>query len=144
MMIQAHLSPTILTVPGLMNSGPRHWQALWESGLHGFAPLPHKLLPFASILVASHNDDYMTLERSRILARTWGSQFADAGEAGHINADSGLGDWRFGQFLLSRLTRRLVTGSADERRDISLSHRASHDATTVRPYRRPGGSVHQF
>jgi len=30
------------------------------------------------------------------------SQFADAGNVGHINAESGLGDWGFGQFLLSR------------------------------------------
>ena len=33
-------------------------------------------------------------------------RFADAGEAGHINAESGLGDWRFGQLLLERLIHR--------------------------------------
>ena len=26
-------TPTILTVPGLMNSGPGHWQSLWEKAL---------------------------------------------------------------------------------------------------------------
>ena len=157
-------TPHILTVPGLMNSGPGHWQSQWEtlfpachrvdlgswdrphrnswvnrldqtinaldgpillaahslgchavawwaalacpnwsdkiqgallvappevdaraadSRLHGFAPLPQRLLPFPSILVASHNDPYMPFERSRELAQAWGSQFADAGETGH-------------------------------------------------------------
>jgi hypothetical protein len=66
------------------------------------------LLPFPSILVASHNDPYMPFERSRTLAQIWGSQFADAGETGHINAQSGLGDWTFGRFLLTRLAKEQV------------------------------------
>jgi len=60
-------------------------------------------LPFPSILVASRNDPYISFSRARLLAQFWGCRFADAGEAGHINADSGLGDWAFGRFLLSRL-----------------------------------------
>src|SRR3546814_4818646 len=59
--------------------------------------------PFPSILVASRNDPYISFGRARLLAQFWGSRFADAGEAGHINADSALGDWAFGRFLLSRL-----------------------------------------
>jgi len=175
---------TILTVPGLMNSGAGHWQTIWEAelpnchraelgswdapqrnswishlnhaidrvdgpvilaahslGCHaiawwaafecpqwsekiigamlvappelesgavdprlrGFAPTPKALLPFPSILVASRNDPYISFSRARLLAQFWGCRFADAGEAGHINADSGLGDWAFGRFLLSRL-----------------------------------------
>src|SRR3546814_9906144 len=48
--------------------------------------------PFPSILVASRNDPYISFGRARLLAQFWGSRFADAGEAGHINADSALGD----------------------------------------------------
>ena len=182
------IDPLILTVPGLHNSGPEHWQTLWEQErgdvrrvelgmwdrphrntwvnqlnlavhhaadnagrpvvlvahslgclavawwakyerpaadgpvigallvappevdffslderLGQFSPTPAEPLPFRSILVASRNDPYMGIRTARQLARAWGSAFADAGEAGHINADSGIGNWPFGKFLLSRL-----------------------------------------
>ncbi|MEL0253444.1 MAG: alpha/beta hydrolase, partial [Novosphingobium sp.] len=73
-----------------------------------FAPFPGGELPFPSILVASRNDPYMGIGQARNLARTWGSSFADAGEVGHINAESGLGDWTFGRLLLNRLLPRHV------------------------------------
>lgn len=74
-----------------------------DERLSAFSPTPSEELPFRSILVASRNDPYMGILTARQLARAWGSLFADAGEAGHINAESGLGDWRFGQRLLERL-----------------------------------------
>ena len=180
-------TPVILTVPGLCNSGPGHWQTEWEARLprcrrvdlglwddphrntwvnklnlaiqraegpvvlaaHSlgclavawwaeyeqpggpvdggkvigallvappdvedrpldrrltrFAPVPETALPFPSILVASRNDPYLTMAQARGLARRWGSRLADAGEAGHINAASDLGDWAFGRLLLNTL-----------------------------------------
>ncbi|MBU6267341.1 MAG: alpha/beta hydrolase [Sphingomonadales bacterium] len=174
----------ILTVPGLHNSGPGHWQTIWEQARDNcrrvelglwdrphrntwvnalnlairaadrpvvlaahslgcmavawwaqlerpapegkvkgallvappavdhrphdprvatFAPTPRIALPFPSILVGSHDDPYMGFRAARALARLWGCGFADAGKVGHINTDSGLGDWAFGQFLLDRL-----------------------------------------
>ena len=176
--------PLVLTVPGLNNSGPGHWQTIWEQefdnchrvdlglwddphrntwvnklnlaiqradrpvvlvahslgclavawwaeyerpGRDGpvvgallvappdveervldrrltrFAPFPPSELPFPSILVASRNDPYLRFSAARRLATTWGSRFADAGSAGHINAESDLGEWTFGQLLLSQL-----------------------------------------
>lgn len=176
--------PLILTVPGLANSGPDHWQTRWEQDrpdcrrvelgmwdrphrntwvnqlnlaihradrpvvlvahslgclavawwaryerpapdrpvigallvappevdffplderLSQFSPTPTEPLPFRSILVASRNDPYMGIHTARQLARTWGSAFADAGEVGHINAESRLGDWAFGRVLLEQL-----------------------------------------
>jgi predicted alpha/beta hydrolase family esterase len=68
-----------------------------------FAPVPASALPFPSILVASRNDPYLNMAQARSLARGWGSRLADAGEAGHINAQSGLGDWAFGRLLLNTL-----------------------------------------
>lgn len=76
-----------------------------DERLAKFAPTPEEPLPFPSILVASRNDPYMGGRSARRLARAWGSWFADAGDAGHINADSGFGDWPFGKFLLGRLLR---------------------------------------
>lgn len=176
--------PTILTLPGLNNSGPDHWQTHWEHSLPNahrvalgqwdqphrnswvnqlnlairqttgpvilvahslschlvawwaalerpayaervvgallvappevdsgaiderllaFAPTPQSILPFPSIVAASRNDPYIPFSRARRLATLWGSRFADAGALGHINAESNIGDWPFGRFLLRRL-----------------------------------------
>ena len=77
-----------------------------------FAPTPSAPLPFPSILAASHDDPYMGFRAARRLARLWGSNFADAGTIGHINAASGIGDWDFGQFLLDMVLRRARLGEA--------------------------------
>lgn len=69
-----------------------------------FAPTPRKALPFPSILVASRNDPYVGFRTANRLAWDWGSAFVDAGHIGHINAESGLGGWEFGQDLLGWLT----------------------------------------
>ncbi len=182
-------TPLLLTVPGLDNSGPTHWQTHWERDyehcarvdlglwdrpnrnawvtklnlaihdagrpvvlvahslgclavawwaamekprygdpvvgallvappevdiapiderLASFGPAPLAALPFPSIVAASMDDPYIAQHRARRLSQFWGSQFADAGNVGHINAESGLGDWSFGQFLL-----RLLIGTQD-------------------------------
>jgi serine hydrolase len=62
-------------------------------GPRGFAPIPMQRLQFRSIVVASVNDPYVSLERAYTLATAWGSAFLNIGEAGHINSASGLGDW---------------------------------------------------
>lgn len=176
--------PVVLTIPGLNNSGPNHWQTAWEDKrgdcervdlgswaspnrnawvtrldaairdanapvilaahslgclavawwgalqsqaygwpvtgallvappdcdrmetpetIGGFGPTPRSQLPFPSIMVASRNDPYIFFERAHSIGKNWGSQFVDAGHLGHINADSDLGDWAFGQGLLDRL-----------------------------------------
>jgi uncharacterized protein len=70
-----------------------------------FGSCPRTPLPFPSFLVASDDDDYCQLRTARMLAQDWGSRFVFAGTVGHINAESGLGDWVFGQELLERLLR---------------------------------------
>lgn len=199
--------PLILTVPGLANSGPDHWQTRWEQDRHDcrrvelgmwdrphrntwvnqlnlaihragrpvvlvahslgclavawwaryerpaadhpvagallvappevdffplderlsqFSPTPAEKLPFRSILVASRNDPYMGIHTARQLARTWGSAFADAGEVGHINAESRLGDWAFGQLLLEQLlSSRNDVAEPNRRSDVASSGEAN-------------------
>ncbi|RIV86207.1 alpha/beta hydrolase [Aurantiacibacter xanthus] len=194
-------SPLLLTVPGLDNSGPAHWQTLWENeddrcarvelglwdrpsplpwagrlnaavamasrpvvliahslGCHAvawwsmfddalthkvagallvappevddmpiderlrpFAPTARARLPFPSILAASRNDPYATFGRAKRMARIWGSRLVDAGALGHINADSRIGNWPYGRYLLDRLIagitpspRPLLPGGAVE------------------------------
>ena len=177
--------PLVLTIPGLDNSGPDHWQTRWEAqhtgclrvnlgqwdrphrnswvnqlnlalrnvqgpvllaahslGCHAvaawaqmepdaaslvagallvappevdffpldprvsaFSPTPSGALPFPSVLLASRNDPYCGQPAARVLARMWRAQFVDAGTLGHINAQSGLGDWPDGWRLLSQVAR---------------------------------------
>jgi hypothetical protein len=71
--------------------------------LASWSPVPRQILPFKSTLVASRDDPYCSFERARGFAAAWGSRLVDAGMAGHINADSGLGDWPWGQDVLNEL-----------------------------------------
>lgn len=169
-------------VPGRYNSGPEHWQSIWErdlpfwrridqrdwndpdihrwvgsiarllvrsrhpallvghslgalascvaavemreriAGLLLVAPaepsrfdaedaVPAHALPVPSLLVASRDDPFMAIGRAEHWARVWGSDLVDLGDAGHINAESGFGPWRFGRELLARLVAQ-----ADARR----------------------------
>jgi predicted alpha/beta hydrolase family esterase len=170
----------ILTVPGLYDSGPEHWQSCWErelpdchrvgqkewtsprredwvanleasfdhgqppyylvghslgciaiaywaqtsrrhisgallvapadteqhdfpSGPKGFQPLPTRRLPFASIVVASEDDPWLSLERAQLIARRWGSRFVNIGRAGHIGSSTDLRSWEEGKQLLREL-----------------------------------------
>lgn len=76
--------------------------------LAAFAPISRQSLPFQSVVVSSDNDPYCQLERARGLARDWGSRLVVVPGAGHINADSGLGEWPQGLKLLGALRRRAV------------------------------------
>lgn len=69
----------------------------------GFGPVPELRLPFPSVVVASADDEYVTLDRARAYAAAWGSRFVDVGAAGHINGASGLGTWPAGYALLEAL-----------------------------------------
>jgi predicted alpha/beta hydrolase family esterase len=60
-------------------------------------------LPFAATVVASSDDPYCAIERAREMAGQWGARFVDIGARGHVNADSGLGDWPEGLALLRAL-----------------------------------------
>jgi predicted alpha/beta hydrolase family esterase len=72
----------------------------------GFAPLPAARLPFPSIVVSSTNDPYGSADYARACAQTWGSELADAGAKGHLNAASNLGDWPEGFRLLETIRNR--------------------------------------
>ena len=74
-----------------------------RSILPSWWPIERQRLPFPSILVASRNDPRCSFEMATGLASDWGAELVDAGPAGHLNADSKLGDWPAGQALLQRL-----------------------------------------
>ena len=171
----------VLILPGWQNSGPRHWQSLWEAQygytrveqhdwmhplrgdwisrledvllacdepvvlvahslgclltaawashskhtarvkaallvapgdvaleairplLYSWSPIALQPLPFPSTLVASRNDPYCSVERAELFATRWGAEFVDYGNCGHINTESGLGDWPDGHALLKKI-----------------------------------------
>jgi hypothetical protein len=82
-------------------------------GPTGFAPCPQSPLPFKSILVASTNDPFATLERTKTFAVAWGSELVTLESAGHINASSGHGPWPEGERLLDKLmpwSEKVISG----------------------------------
>ena len=175
--------PTVLLLPGWQDSGPGHWQTLWEARhgdvrvqqhdwlrplrgdwsaqleeavlaapgpvvlaahslgcilvaawadhsrntskvrgallvapgdvereelrelIPGWAPIVRRRLPFPATLIAAHDDPYCDADRSRAMAADWGARFVDAGARGHLNAESGLGDWPEGRALLDELMK---------------------------------------
>ncbi|MDM5124963.1 RBBP9/YdeN family alpha/beta hydrolase [Aeromonas rivipollensis] len=57
-------------------------------------------------LIASRNDPWMSFERAEYWSRQWQVPLFDAGEVGHINAQSGHGEWSQGLNLLNTLHHR--------------------------------------
>jgi len=82
-----------------------------QAALKSWSPVPLNKLPFPSLLVGSQDDPYCSFARARAFADAWGSEFIDFGACGHINADSGLGDWPEGRTLLARFHPGLPTAA---------------------------------
>lgn len=65
--------------------------------------LPQKPLDFPSVIVASSNDPWLSLERARHFAALWGAGLVNLGAAGHINTEAGYGPWPEGLALLQHV-----------------------------------------
>jgi predicted alpha/beta hydrolase family esterase len=91
----------LVALPDVANPAirPRH--------LMTFGPYPRDPLPFPSIAIASRNDPYCKYEVAEDIAAAWGSLFVDAGEAGHINAESGFGPWPEGTMAFAQFMTKL-------------------------------------
>ena len=81
--------------------------------LPGWAPIALQALPFASVVFASGNDPFCAFGRAQQFAAAWGAALVAVGDAGHINADSGLGDWpqahaELGQLMALRQADKLA------------------------------------
>ena len=94
-------------VRGAFLVAPPADSVLIEAAGPGFRPLPREPLPFPSLLVASRNDLYAPYDESEELSYAWGSRLLDAGEAGHINVDSGHGPWPEGLMSLAGFIKQL-------------------------------------
>jgi len=89
--------------------------------------LPQGPIGVPSLLVGSQTDPWLTSGRARALAATWGSDFVNLGDAGHVNADSGHARWEEGLRLLERLQ-----APAAPRRINTVAERSSRLAAKIR------------
>jgi len=80
-----------------------HSETYRALSIKGFDPLPLDKLPFPSILVASENDPFLSVEQGRYFADRLGSEYINIGKRGHIGEDSELGEWKEGKALLGKL-----------------------------------------
>jgi uncharacterized protein len=103
----AAASAPVDRIKGAFLVAPPSDEALRSIGLSAFAPSPSKPLPFPSLIVASRNDPYGPYPAAEAKARAWGSSLHDAGESGHINAESGHGPWPEGAMRLAGFVKGL-------------------------------------
>jgi uncharacterized protein len=73
--------------------------------LKSWRPPVLQKLPFPSICVISANDPFCDQQSGKEMAAAWCSELIELGNAGHINAESGLGHWPQGRELLAKLGR---------------------------------------
>ncbi|MBK8454704.1 MAG: alpha/beta hydrolase [Thiofilum sp.] len=106
LMVAHWANTTQLTLQGaFMVSVPDPNGSNFPSEAKGFSPLPTQPFSFPSLIVASTNDPYGTIEHSKQCAQYWGSDWISVGALGHINASSGLGYWSQGQQLLEQFLK---------------------------------------
>ena len=104
-----HAAPNLPAgvVRGAFLVAPPADSVLVEAAGPGFTPLPRAPLPFPSVLVASRNDPFAPYEESEEISYAWGSRLLDAGEAGHLNMDSGHGPGPEGLMSLAGFLKQL-------------------------------------
>jgi uncharacterized protein len=118
--VQSCAEPPILVAHSLACLLVAHWATCTRSAIAGaflvsvpdpdgsrfpveaasFKPVPTRPLQFPSLVIASTDDPYSTLDAARRRADEWRSGLNVVGALGHINASSGLADWPQGRALL--------------------------------------------
>lgn len=106
----AHSRHTARVAGALLVAPPDLRQPGLPPQLHGWRPDVRQPLPFPGRLVCSEDDPFCTPQAAQALAADWGVEAVGIGARGHVNAESGLGDWPEGRELLARLcgARRLT------------------------------------
>ena len=100
----ASLSSHVDKVAGaLLVAPPSHDAMVYAPQLQNWKAPILNTLPFKTTLVASTRDPFCKFPDAQAFAAHWGSAVVNAGPIGHINADSGLGDWPAGRELLREI-----------------------------------------
>lgn len=99
----AHSQHTARVRAALLVAPPDLQRESLPPQLYNWRPVVRQRLPFASLLVASSDDALCSPQQAAALAADWGSAWCLLGALGHINSESGLGDWAAGLELLQSL-----------------------------------------
>jgi uncharacterized protein len=68
--------------------------------IQGYQCSSFEKLPVKSLMIASSNDPYASVDRTEFFAKQWSSELIWIGEKGHINVSAGFGDWPDGEEYL--------------------------------------------
>lgn len=99
---------TGLAVKGaLLVAVPDPSRPAFPIGAADFQSVPSGPLGFPSLIVASTNDPYASVDYARSRAHQWGGDIVSVGACGHLNGQSGLGDWPEGRRLLAGFLDRI-------------------------------------
>lgn len=85
---------------------PDPQSAVFPAEAAGFRDPPQSRFRFPSLIVASTDDPYGSMAYVRARANQWDSELHIIGAAGHINGQSGLGDWPEGLAILEDFSCR--------------------------------------
>ncbi len=72
--------------------------------IHVQRPLPKRILPFATKLIYSDNDEHSTLTRSEKMGKDWGSELIMVQGASHFHTEAGFGEWPDAEKWISQLS----------------------------------------
>ncbi len=110
----AHSKNTVAVAGALLVAPPDTAHPETPPQLASWRVISRQALPFPSLMLYSSNDPFCVSTRALAMARDWGSRATSLGAAGHINADTGLGDWPAGIELVRQLQATLTnpTGRA--------------------------------
>lgn len=90
-------------VGALLVAPPDLAQANTPPALARWQPPATKALPFKAVVLGSDNDPFSSWASTQRLAKQWGAASQCMTNAGHINADTALGDWPDGWRHLQQL-----------------------------------------
>jgi predicted alpha/beta hydrolase family esterase len=104
----AHTQHAHRVKAALLVAPPDTERADMPPNLFNWRPIVRKRLPFPSELVYSDDDPYCSVPRALEMAADWGSASHAIGGRGHVNGESGLGDWPAGIARLQHLNSLAV------------------------------------
>jgi len=76
--------------------------------------LPDRRIDTLGLLVASKTDPWMSYQQAEKLGQLWELAFYNAGDAGHINSESGYGEWLLIKDFVSALSEAVEPLPGDE------------------------------
>jgi len=100
----AHSSHTARVRGALLVAPPDTDDPRLPPQLANWRPMRRQRLPFAALVLSSSDDPFGSADCARQLALDWGADHRCLGARGHLNAESGLGDWPEAQADVRRLS----------------------------------------